>query len=718
MHYQRVFSNPNARMAKYDYKKLLKEDSIVAINKVGGMRFAHKFFTNLSPETSGDIYLGDDGAKIWTVKISSEGAFSINLLFGEFELPEGAELYIYNNDQTKIIVLTAQDNPKSGILPTIPIDGEEITVEYREPPKPDKPAKLRITEVNHDYRGFRALPTAKPSDDVCSLHASCEPEAAQIKQSVCLLIIGGTMGCTGTLINNTAQDGTPYILTAAHCVDNDMKDTDMSSINLRVSGTVAFFNYEAPNCNASIRGSEEFTIGGATLKAYSGEIDLALLELSKKPPQDFRAYYAGWNRTTTIPAPVRGIHHPKFGMKRIAIENHAPSVYSNSILEGMLPGAHRRIAHWETGTTQTGSSGSGLFDANLRLVGALTAGASSCSLSVNDYYYRFDMAWNHFSEPEKQLKAWLDPLNSAVMTLDGFDFYAENAAQRVSNLETGESVEKKQLQAPASGILGGQNSHSITEYAEKYTIKNEAQLLGVYLIPSVAKKNTSSTNTNIKVYAGNDIPKIELASQNIGLQTLQWSSTKKFYEENKITPYTNKENFIRFAKPVDVGTEFFVSYETPYTNLPDDSIAMYTAANRNVSQKNTAFAKTNTGWQNITTIFNDTYTSFWIDPVLVFGAVLKTKNTLSKNETVVFPNPVKNAEPLQILFPENNSGFCHITLFNQWGQMVLQQKITNLQHCVSAPLSLPLPSMASGVYYLRIDYEQGERETHKIILLK
>ena len=33
-----------------------------------------------------------------------------------------------------------------------------------------------------------------------------------IERSVVLMIINGTTGCTGTLVNNTANDGKPYSL--------------------------------------------------------------------------------------------------------------------------------------------------------------------------------------------------------------------------------------------------------------------------------------------------------------------------------------------------------------------------------------------------------------------------------------------------------------------------------------------------------------------------
>ena len=33
-----------------------------------------------------------------------------------------------------------------------------------------------------------------------------------------IIIVGGSGSCTGAMVNNTAQDGTPYFLTANHCL--------------------------------------------------------------------------------------------------------------------------------------------------------------------------------------------------------------------------------------------------------------------------------------------------------------------------------------------------------------------------------------------------------------------------------------------------------------------------------------------------------------------
>ena len=87
------------------------------------------------------------------------------------------------------------------------------------------PGKLAVGEVNHGYRKFRI---SEPQPDFtafqCMPAVACYQDSTTrydaIERSVVLMIINGTTGCTGTLINNTANDGNPYLLTASHCLNN------------------------------------------------------------------------------------------------------------------------------------------------------------------------------------------------------------------------------------------------------------------------------------------------------------------------------------------------------------------------------------------------------------------------------------------------------------------------------------------------------------------
>ena len=87
------------------------------------------------------------------------------------------------------------------------------------------------------------------------------------KRSAGILLSGGSGFCSGALINNTANDGTPYFLTADHCYSNP--------------ANWAFrFGWISPDpvCATtanSTNGPTNMTLSGATLRAR----DLSLIHI-------------------------------------------------------------------------------------------------------------------------------------------------------------------------------------------------------------------------------------------------------------------------------------------------------------------------------------------------------------------------------------------------------------------------------------------------------
>jgi len=105
------------------------------------------------------------------------------------------------------------------------------------------------------------------------------------------------------------------------------------------------------------------------------------------------------------PTASTSIHHPDGDIKKISFDVNAAG-------QATYGGASCwRIFNWEDGTTEPGSSGSGLWDQNKRLIGQLYGGQATCSNNVNDYYGRFDLSY-------PLLQTWL---GSCGNTLNGYD---------------------------------------------------------------------------------------------------------------------------------------------------------------------------------------------------------------------------------------------------------------------------------------------------------
>ena len=82
--------------------------------------------------------------------------------------------------------------------------------------------------------------------------------SVEANNSVCKIIVDGTELCSGTMMNNTANDGKPYFLTAAHCI------TKQSANDQTV---IFYFNYQTTTCQSTSGGNSSQTLSGAQLKA-------------------------------------------------------------------------------------------------------------------------------------------------------------------------------------------------------------------------------------------------------------------------------------------------------------------------------------------------------------------------------------------------------------------------------------------------------------------
>lgn len=635
------------------------------------LRFAHPFFVNLTPDNSGEWQQGADGSKTWRLAIQSRGAYSINLIFDRFRLAQGASLFVFNPDQSVVLgAFTHENNLPSGVLATTPVPGDELIVELRLAPDA-QPSDLMIGAVNHDYLNVASILPIEGNrfgrSGNCHTDLSCESDDLWLEngQSVCRLIIDGTELCTGTLVNNTRNDGTPYVLTAAHCLPNTYSHQ-----------TVIFtFNYQVPNCDARVEGSFIQTISGSERRVYREDMDLALLEMSSVPPATFRPFWAGWSRTTSPEAPVRVIHHPEGDVKKVARADNAPENASFYTFES---NSHWRIAEWTEGATEGGSSGAPLFDKNGLLIGSLSGGSAYCGNAVNDYFLRLNKAWDFHIAPDQHLAYWLAPDGANNFSLNGFDYY-NNTVQRLSNLVAGD-VAGAWYMGFNEGYFSGHNSRQDFSFSEYMGALESATLHGIYVMP--AKSPTTGTQKlNLKVWQGLNEPELTVWSQNdINLTQLK----------------ANREYLTMLNEPLVLSGHVWAGVELNYSQLTD-TFALYQSAFSS-DRSNSAWVKNAQGQWNALPDWdaNAGHSSFWIDLLLSDVHAMDTSDmSIYTGPFKLAPNPARSH--LEILVP-NGNGNALLEFVALTGQVAQRTTIMMYNGKGNTSVSFLRP----GVYVVRL----------------
>ena len=225
-------------------------------------------------------------------------------------------------------------------------------------------------------------------------------QIASYNSATCQIILNGSHTCSGVLINNTRHQGRPLILTAAHCIESE---EDLNSI-------VVLFGKRKLLKGQPYDGLEWSSSTGASLLSSSREIDFALLELESRIPIYVSPIYLGWNKVISQPTFLYSIHFPDFEDAQYSFSIAKASLATFGGLYNTVDFGHWKVDQWAQGITSLGSSGAPLLNSSFEIIGGLS-GSTDWDNYKSDYFFRFDLAYDHFSNTINQLKAWVDPDN-------------------------------------------------------------------------------------------------------------------------------------------------------------------------------------------------------------------------------------------------------------------------------------------------------------------
>ena len=414
-----------------DLELIAQEDALNDLYKDRPWRYGIERSVEIDINTHGVwTSLPDGRGRIWTAGIRSPEAINLSVKFSDILIPEGGRLQMFNANKTDISrSYGASENTPSNKLSSWFVEGDIIWIEYFEAEGVEQITRLNIGSVIHGYRMGKLtqhIDQTRGFNDsgFCNYDVNCptgddfRAYKDVLKKSVALLTLGNGYLCSASLLNNTSGDKKPFLLTANHCLQN----SDPTFWTVR-------FNWMSPSpvCAEEIPSVDiqtNFTVSGANLRANNSLSDFALVELVNPIPSSWDIAFAGWDVSDTEPLYEVGIHHPNGDIMKVCRDDDgAVKENANGTQVWLIGGVSAGSGNgWEIGTTESGSSGSPLFNENGKVIGQLYAGQSNCiGLENNneyDIYGRIGVSWDSGTSPETRLKDWLDPINTGQTTTE------------------------------------------------------------------------------------------------------------------------------------------------------------------------------------------------------------------------------------------------------------------------------------------------------------
>lgn len=239
----------------------------------------------------------------WGTSIRVRDAKRLRLHLENVQLPAGTTMWVYGTSGDAIAFDAALIDEHKGLW-TPSVDGDTIHLEIEAPAGETVSFDTReVLELLYARGGAihtDDAPTCLIDQDVNCQTTTEFPALASVKRAVGQMefaIPGGGAVCTGTLINNQANNNTPYFLTANHCISSSSSATSLET----------YFDYLYDSC-VSAQAHWLPAVQGSTLMATSANSDVTLLRLNSLPSN--RALLGWTTNAVANGAKLHRISHP------------------------------------------------------------------------------------------------------------------------------------------------------------------------------------------------------------------------------------------------------------------------------------------------------------------------------------------------------------------------------------------------------------------------
>ncbi len=522
-----------------------------------------------------------DGGQVARFSMTSPQAAALRLGLVISAMEDGVELRFFGSADVARIYgpFTNRDIRMQGPVYWTPvIDGETLTTEIYIPPGLAPNSFIfDLPEISH-LVSTASRASIKSSGIGSS--AFCEHDVACISsptqaflnaaKAVAKMVFNdgsGSYVCTGTLLNDTVTTTyVPYFYTANHCISTQSAASTLNT----------YWFFESATCGGSSAPNYVQRSGGATLLHNNPALDSALLRLNESPPSG--VIFAGWD-ASAVPTGtnVTALHHPSGDLKKVSLG----SVTGYGTFEGQ--GSFIQSV-WSYGSTEGGSSGSGLFTYNgsyYSLRGGLYGGSASCDNTGGiDSYSRLDLAY-------PAIVSYLNPASTSVSPQTGWWWNPSESGRGFTIEVRGNNLFMAgYLYAADTGqatwfVSGGSMSNSSTYQGTMTTYGHGQTLTGAYIAPAptanigtIALKFTDATHGTI-TWPGGTIPieRFNIVANGVNAPRATFQPETGWW-------WNANENGRGFALEIQNGVMFLAGYMYDSTGNP----IWYSSANQMSSQ--------------------------------------------------------------------------------------------------------------------------------------
>lgn len=324
----------------------------------------------------------------WGAAVRVERAWRLRLHLARVHLPQGTRLWVHGEGESAGPFGAELIAPDGGLW-TPSVAGENAAIDVDVPARALAAGARVSFTIDRVAQLFAVDPDGQPVEDAagssaagiepklgaCNVDSSCAstrdfPGVFDDRHAIARLVFmdgGSSFLCTGSLLNDTATDFAPYMLTANHCI----------STQASASSLEAFWDYFTDSCNgtAPSLGSVPRSNGSQLLATGSAgnASDYTLLNLNQLPPG---RVFLGWNADPNA-APdgtlLYRLSHPEGQTQNYVVTQ------SNSSVQACGRQFRPRFlySNFVQGGTFGGSSGSPLMLRNGQVVGQLYGGCGN-----------------------------------------------------------------------------------------------------------------------------------------------------------------------------------------------------------------------------------------------------------------------------------------------------------------------------------------------------